>query len=57
MTGNTFPFNTTGHPALTVPVGMVGGLPVGLMIVAKHFDEITALKIGHELEQVFLSIK
>ena len=27
------PFDVTGHPACTIPAGLAGGLPVGLMVV------------------------
>ena len=49
--GNTCPFDVSHHPAMTVPCGMVGGLPIGLMIVGKHFDETTIYKVGHAYEQ------
>jgi aspartyl-tRNA(Asn)/glutamyl-tRNA(Gln) amidotransferase subunit A len=40
----TFPFNLTGQPAATVPVGMTAaGLPVGLQIVGRRFAERTVL--------------
>ena len=41
MIGNTAPFDVTGHPAMSVPCGMSDGLPVGLMLIGKHFDEAT----------------
>ena len=38
----TYPFNLTGNPALTVPAGFTAsGLPVGLQIVGRRFDEAT----------------
>ncbi len=39
--GNTAPFDCTGHPAMSVPCAMRGGLPVGMMLVAKHWDEVS----------------
>jgi amidase len=36
---NTAPFDCTHHPAMTIPCGMVDGLPVGMMLVGKQFDE------------------
>jgi amidase len=51
MLGNTAPFDITGHPALSVPCGMSRGLPIGLMVVGRHFDDATVLRIGHAYEQ------
>jgi amidase len=51
MIGNTAPFDVTGHPACTVPAGLVGGLPAGLMIVGKRFDDATVLRVAHTYEQ------
>ncbi|MEU1510777.1 amidase [Streptomyces sp. NPDC005811] len=51
MVGNTAPFDVTGHPACTVPAGPVGGLPTGLMIVGRRFDDATVLRVAHTYEQ------
>jgi amidase len=51
MIHNTCPFDITGHPAITVPCGQVDGLPVGLMMVGKHFDETTVLKAANGFEK------
>jgi amidase len=48
---NTAPFDATGHPAMSVPCGMVNGLPVGMMLVGKHFDEMTIYRAAHAFEQ------
>lgn len=41
----TFPFNLTGQPALSVPCGLAGdGLPVGLQIVGRQFDDVSVLR-------------
>jgi amidase len=47
MFGNSAAFNATHHPALSMPCGQVDGLPVGLMVVGRHFNEITLPPIGH----------
>ena len=51
MIGNTAPFDVTGHPACTVPAGLVDGLPTGLMIVGRRFDDATVLRVAHTFEQ------
>jgi amidase len=51
MLGNTAPFDVSGHPAISVPCGMVDGLPVGLMIVGKRYDEATVLRVAEAFEQ------
>jgi amidase len=49
-TGNTAMFSLTHHPAVTVPCGTVDGFPVGMMLVADHFDETTLVRIASEFE-------
>jgi amidase len=44
-------FDMTGHPALSVPCGMIEGLPVGMMLVGRHLEEATLYKAAHALEQ------
>jgi amidase len=51
MITNTAPFDATGHPAMTLPCGMADGLPVGLMLIGKHYDEPTIYRAAHALEQ------
>ncbi|HKJ09846.1 MAG TPA: amidase [Gammaproteobacteria bacterium] len=41
MLPNTAPFDATGHPAMSIPCGMSDGLPVGMMLVGKHYHEAT----------------
>ena len=47
----TRPCNYTGLPAISVPCGFVDGLPVGLMLVGRPFDERTLLRAAHAYEQ------
>ncbi|XP_013395133.1 uncharacterized protein LOC106162390 [Lingula anatina] len=51
MIHNTPQFNVTHHPALSINAGFADGLPVGLMIVGKHFDEATLLKAAYGFQQ------
>ena len=50
MLSNTSPFNATGHPGLSIPCGKSDGLPVGLMLVGKHFDESTLYRAAAAVE-------
>jgi amidase len=50
MIVNTAPFDVTGHPATSVPAGLAGGLPAGLMFVGRHFADATCLRAAHALE-------
>jgi aspartyl-tRNA(Asn)/glutamyl-tRNA(Gln) amidotransferase subunit A len=48
----TGPFNLSGHPAITVNMGLTGtDLPVGIQLVGKHFGEKELLQVGHVLEE------
>lgn len=48
----TVPVNLAGIPAISVPCGMTSqGMPVGLQIMGKHFDESTILRVAHAFEQ------
>ncbi|WP_096201803.1 Asp-tRNA(Asn)/Glu-tRNA(Gln) amidotransferase subunit GatA [Bacillus sp. FJAT-45350] len=47
----TIPVNLAGVPAISVPCGFSNGLPVGLQIIGKHFDEGTIYRVAHTYEQ------
>jgi amidase len=51
MQQNTCPFDVSGHPALTIPCAKIDGLPIGLMLVGKHFDEPTLIRAGEAFEK------
>lgn len=45
-------FNMTGHPALTMPCGMHSeGLPIGLQLVGRYFDEKTLFRVAFDIER------
>ena len=47
----TIPVNLAGVPGISVPNGFLNGLPLGLQIIGKHFDESTVYKVAHAFEQ------
>ena len=50
MTINTAPFNATGHPSMSLPCGWIDGLPVGLMLTGRNFDERLLYRAASALE-------
>jgi aspartyl-tRNA(Asn)/glutamyl-tRNA(Gln) amidotransferase subunit A len=53
LTHNTYLANVTGQPALSVPCGFsTAGLPIGLQLIGRPFDEGTILRIGREYERL-----
>jgi aspartyl-tRNA(Asn)/glutamyl-tRNA(Gln) amidotransferase subunit A len=47
----TIPVNLAGVPGISIPCGFDGGLPLGLQIIGKHFDEATIYRTAHAFEQ------
>lgn len=47
----TIPVNLAGVPGISVPCGFSNGLPLGLQIIGKHFDESTVYRVAHAFEQ------
>jgi len=52
MLPNTAPFDVTGHPSMSIPCGMSQGLPIGLMLTGKHYNESTIYRAAHAFEQL-----
>lgn len=44
--------NLAGLPALSIPAGMVEGLPVGLQLIGTYFDEARLLNVAHQYQRV-----
>ena len=48
----TISLNLAGVPGISIPCGFTeAGLPVGLQVIGRHFDEESILKISHAYEQ------
>ncbi|MFX1311512.1 MAG: amidase [Promethearchaeota archaeon] len=49
----THPFNMSGHPAASIPCGWSAeGLPIGMQIIGKRFDEVTVLQVSKAFEEI-----
>ncbi|HXG41959.1 MAG TPA: amidase [Dehalococcoidia bacterium] len=49
---NTNPFNLSGQPAISLPCGFDGsGLPIGLQLVGRWWDEGTVLRVAHAYQR------
>ncbi len=50
-TSNTMPLDITYHPDMNVPCGIINRLPVGMMLIGKHWHEPTIHQAAHAFEQ------
>jgi len=48
----TISINLAGLPALSMPAGKIGKLPVGLQIIGKHFEEKRIFEISKAIEKI-----
>jgi len=51
MHDNNCATNLTGHPAMSVPCGMLDGLPVGLLLIGRHLEDHLLLRVAHQFQQ------
>jgi amidase len=51
MIPNTAPFDASGHPAISVPCHPQGTLPVGMMIIGRHFADADVLRVAAAFEE------
>jgi len=47
----TLPINIAGVPAMSIPAGFADGLPVGMQLIGRHFNEETLLRVAYAYEQ------
>jgi len=47
----TLAVNLAGLPGMSVPAGLVGGKPVGLQLIGRHFGEARLLNVAHRFQQ------
>jgi aspartyl-tRNA(Asn)/glutamyl-tRNA(Gln) amidotransferase subunit A len=47
----TIGFNVTGHPVLALPIGLAGGLPMGMQVIGRHHAEARICQIGDAFER------
>ena len=43
--------NLAGLPAMSVPAGLVNGLPIGMQLIGRRFGEVEILKLAHQFQQ------
>ncbi len=53
MVGNTAPFDAIGHPAMNVPCGSADGLPIGMVLIRRRYDEQTVLRAAAAFEKAY----
>lgn len=46
----TLSVNLAGLPGLSIPAGLINGMPVGLQLIGRAFDETTLLRVGHRFQ-------
>ncbi len=51
MGGLTIPANVYGNPSVSIPAGLVGGLPVGMQVMARHHRDALLLDVVRAAER------
>ena len=47
----TIPANIVGNPAISIPAGTVGGLPVGMQVIGRHHTDALLLDLAQVVER------
>ena len=50
---NCCPFNVTGHPAMSLPCGKVDDIPIGMMLIGRHWAESAIYRAAYAFEQSY----
>lgn len=50
--GNCAPTDMSGHPAISLPVASLNGLPIGAMLIAKRFNDTALLELSAKIEHL-----
>ncbi|MCX9013836.1 MAG: Asp-tRNA(Asn)/Glu-tRNA(Gln) amidotransferase subunit GatA [Candidatus Methanoperedens sp.] len=48
---DTVPINLAGVPSISIPCGFSDGLPIGMQVIGKHFDEAAILRTAYTFEE------
>jgi amidase len=49
---NACPFNLTGHPAINIPCVRSDGLPIGMMVIGRKFEDATVLRAAYAFQEM-----
>ena len=52
MLANTCPFDSTGHPSMSIPIGFSKGLPIGMMLTGRMGEDDLVLRAAHAFEKL-----
>jgi amidase len=53
LLANTTPTDMTGHPGLSIPAAEADGLPAGVMLVGRRFEDARLLAVARSYERAF----
>lgn len=48
---DTVPINLAGVPSISIPCGFSHGLPIGMQVIGKHFDEAAIIRTAYTFEE------